>query len=575
MTMVGSPVVTEDRDAASYTSPHDGFNSIFLGSEPFPKQRVSGYDEPWKHPWGEKRHIVIVSIALLVFLLLISGLAFAALFSRQRAKIIPKIASRALAVEDYGTRLDQDWQALRNSQTAANGLVLLQSNLDAFAARVMTARSAGRSLDLMYYMWNADLTGRLMMREVIAAADRGVRVRLLLDDLGVSMPDRVFHAIDCHPRIELRLFNPTKARENIVHRFFEMLVRFRSVNRRMHNKAWIADGRVSIVGGRNISDAYFDADELSNFRDFDVMSVGETVRDVEAIFDDYWNSAATVPIRALLSRRENRLARLRRSMDALYSSEEARPYLERVRSHDTADDFFTPDRLFWVDHVNVVADPPEKAAGKRRHGHNMLMETLLPILEAAQSSLRITSPYFIPGSKGVDTFSTLASNGVDVAILTNSLAATDVAAVHAGYARYRKPLLAGGVRLFELRAQAEQGKFSLRGSGRASLHTKAFTRDDHHGFVGSLNFDPRSVSLNTEMGILFMSHGLVAAMNDVFASEISPEMSYRIEADGKRRLAWVGTVNGTLQTRTREPDAGPGRRIISWLMSWLPLESQL
>lgn len=335
----------------------------------------------------------------IIILLMVIGPSLFVVIGKQREKAIPKSPSTALPLAEDATTLDRHWQSIRNGWNEKNALCLLHSNLDAFAVRVAAARAAGRSLDLMYYMWNADLTGRLMMREVIAAADRGVRVRLLLDDLGVSISDRIFHAIDSHPNIELRLFNPTRARENILHRSIELVLRFRSVNRRMHNKAWIADGRAVIVGGRNIGDAYFDAAERANFHDFDILGFGNIVADATEIFDDYWNSAVSVPVRSLLARRPSKLAKLRRELDALPKSEAAKPYLERVESQYGRDHFLMSDRLHWVEAADILADPPEKAAGKRRKGHNFLMESLLPLMQAASDSLHITSPISFPANR--------------------------------------------------------------------------------------------------------------------------------------------------------------------------------
>ncbi len=516
---------------------------------------------------------VTVAICALIILAIIAGLVFA---SRHRDKIIIKIASAALPLEEDATPLDRHWTDISRGRDGLSALSLIQSNLGAFAARVGTARAAGRSLDLMYYMWNADLTGQLVMREVIAAADRGVRVRLLLDDLGVSISDRVFQAIDSHPNIELRLFNPTKARENVFRRGLEMVLRFRSVNRRMHNKAWIADGRTLIVGGRNIGDAYFDAAEQANFRDFDIIAHGACVAQAEEIFDDYWNSAVAVPVRSLLARRPSKLAKLRRRMDVLASGSAARPYLAQVESQHHSGNFLLSDTLHWVESATVVADPPEKAAGKRRSGHNYLMETLLPVMEETNDRLKITSPYFIPGQKGLETLSRLSADGVSVSVLTNSLAATDVAAVHAGYSRYRRPLLLNGIKIHELRSLADQHKsFSLRGSGQASLHTKAFTRDGDTGFIGSLNFDPRSMSLNTEMGVLFSSAGLVKEMDDIFKEETSREMSFELALNERRNLTWTGLVRGEPRHYRREPYATFSRRALVSIMGILPLESQL
>lgn len=515
------------------------------------------------------------TLFIIVLLIVVVLSVIAAWACPKALKRLSKTQSRVLETTPSDTELDRYGNRLCQERKAASGLVLLTSNLDAFAARMLAAKSAGRSLDLMYYMWNADLTGMLIMREVIAAADRGVRVRILLDDLGVSMSDKIFHAIDCHPQIELRLFNPTKARENMLRRVIEMAVRFRSVNRRMHNKAWIADGRISIVGGRNIGDEYFDASEQANFRDFDLVMVGDAVAKTEKIFDDYWNSAVAVPVRSLLARRPSRLGRLRRTVGELSCSERAKPYLDRVREFTSLKEIVREDDYIWVNKVAVFADPPEKAAGKRRNGQNMLMETLLPVMTESTMALRITSPYFIPGNRGVAALTKLTRSGVRVAVLTNSLAATDVAAVHAGYARYRPALLQGGVELYELKSHtAGQGSFSLRGSGQASLHTKAFSRDGQYGFIGSLNLDPRSISLNTEMGVLFNSPALVNRMDAVFAEETAAELSYAVRLDDGS-VSWLTVVDAQEFVLKREPDASFTRKAVSWLIAWLPLESQL
>ncbi|MBX4863921.1 phospholipase D family protein [Rhizobium sophorae] len=514
------------------------------------------------------------SIAIIATVALVVLWALAASSHGGFLKRVQKVDSHVLKIASADTELDRYGTRLCHEREAASGLVLITSNLEAFAARLLAARSAGRSLDLMYYMWNADLTGMLIMREVVAAADRGVRVRILLDDLGVSMSDKIFYAIDCHPNIDLRLFNPTKARENILRRGLEMALRFRSVNRRMHNKAWIADGRIAMVGGRNIGDPYFDAGEDANFRDFDLVMVGQAVAKTERMFDDFWNSSVSVPVRALLSRRTNKLKKLRRNMERLHLEQRARPYLEWVQNGTSLKDAVAEDTYIWVDKVDLLADPPEKAAGKLRNGQNTLMETLLPVITGTTEFIHITSPYFIPGERGVEALTKLRNKGVDVSVLTNSLAATDVAAVHAGYSRYRPALLKAGIALYELKSITDMGSFSLRGSKRASLHTKAFARDGRYGFIGSLNLDPRSVSLNTEMGVLFESPYLVERMDAIFADESQTDLSYPVRLD-KGAVRWLKVVDGKHMLLRSEPDAGIARRVTAWLIKWLPLESQL
>ncbi|MGI6854477.1 phospholipase D family protein [Mesorhizobium sp. 1B3] len=456
---------------------------------------------------------------------------------------------------------------LAEGREGASGLVLLPENLDAFAARALAARHAGSSLDLMYYLWHNDLTGRMLANEVVKAADRGVRVRLLLDDINTRGSDAAYLSLDSHPNISVRIFNPSRAREGALQRGLEMALRAFSVTRRMHNKAWIADGALAIVGGRNIGDEYFDAAE-TNFRDLDVLLVGETVAETRTIFDAFWNSDAAIPIRALAPLRKHRLRRLRKSLAKLMESNAAHPYFERVRRNASVASMIE-GRLHWTSSAAVISDPPEKAAGERRE--NWLLSELTPAISSSERRLEITSPYFIPGVEGSARLQALAHRGVDVAVLTNSLAATDVAAVHGAYSKYRLPLLEDGIRLYELRPYAGSGDISVMGSKGASLHTKAFTVDDRLGFIGSFNFDPRSASLNTEMGVLFEQADLVAEIRKEFQRQTSPGASYRLMVE-EGRVVWR---DGTATLSGREPAAGWSRRLMAWTIGLLPIESQL
>lgn len=449
-----------------------------------------------------------------------------------------------------------------------NGIALLQTNFEAFAARARSARQSGRSLDMMYYIWEEDLSGRLLLAEVVAAANRGVRVRLLIDDVGVTSRDDLFLAVNAHPQIEVRLFNPTRARKKSFRRGIEMALRFASVTRRMHNKAWIVDGQIAIAGGRNIGDAYFDAAETSNFVDIDLLCIGPVVKDTEAMFDRYWNSSLALPIKRLVVTDRKVLREIRESLLDLRQSREARPYIESVE----AEMALVPaqeNHFFWCAEAQLVADPPEKALGKK--GENWLMQTLTPIMRAAQRQLTIVSPYFVPGQQGTAEFAARAVAGIEIKVLTNSLAANDVAAVHGGYAPRRKDLLKAGVQLFELRPSVPK-RLGFRGSGNASLHTKAFTVDGETGFVGSLNFDPRSASLNTEMGILFKAPDLIARMDAIFAKEMGPDFSYRVSLAPSGGLLWHGDPG---EVYTSEPQSSLFRRAFAKLVSLLPLESQL
>ncbi len=502
-----------------------------------------------------------------VVVIVVAAIVALAIYGRFAARLEGPPSS-VFELAENKTTLDRAIAPLLAQNPGKTGLRLLTDNIEAFALRAAAARSAERSLDLQYYYWKDDLTGGLLAEEVIKAADRGVRVRLLLDDINAWGRDSNYRAVDTHPNVEVRLYNPIRCREGILLRGLEMILRFWSVNRRMHHKAWIADGRVALVGGRNIGDAYFDASDASNFRDMDLMVFGPAVRQTEEIFDRYWNSAMVAPIRNLANMGRFNLERLRQRLKRLAASDRATPYLECVNGA-AAEQLTSGSGMHWTDKANIVSDPPEKAISDDNDG--WLIGAIMPALTSAKKSIEITSPYFIPLDSGARLLLKRAGEGVTISVLTNSLAATDVTAVHGGYTRFRKPLLAGGIRLFELRARDARKDVSLFGSRGASLHTKAFVVDGLLGFVGSFNFDPRSVSLNTEMGLLFEHAELARGMQAVFAEEIAEKRSYKLVLSGDA-VRWQDGGGRLLDS---EPDASLRRRLVAGMISLLPVESQL
>lgn len=481
--------------------------------------------------------------------------------------------SAALPVAERDTVLDRIVSPKLKEHPNKSGLLLVTSNLQAFAIRALVARSAERSLDLQYYYWKDDLTGGLLARELIVAADRGVRVRLLLDDINAKGDDSTYLALDSHPNIEIRLFNPSRSRASALRRGIEMALRVFSVTRRMHNKSWIADGRMAIVGGRNIGDAYFDAAEMSNFRDMDLVLLGPAVQQAETVFDAYWNSSVVLPIRSLWVSRKSNLVKKRAHLEALVSSDGAWPYLRRLQEEKNTESLLNEKQsIHWTASARIVSDPVEKAISAARE--NWLLNTIFPVVNSATTELHIISPYFIPGDQGVAALQKLAAAGVKVSVLTNSLAATDVVAVHGAYANYRLALLAAGVSLYELRPEIIRQGVSLFGSSGASLHTKAFTVDGKSGFIGSFNFDPRSISLNTEMGVLFDDPGLTIEVNEVFTDQISPESSYRV-MPRTGNVVWQDGTGASARILDSEPAASSWRRIAAVVIGLLPIESQL
>ncbi len=465
----------------------------------------------------------------------------------------------------------------------ANDVRLVDQNALAFGYRAATAAAAERSLDVQYYIWNDDLTGRLLAAELMRAAERGVRVRVLVDDIDARAKHEVFLVADLHPNIEVRIFNPFYSREGTVPWLTEWTLRANRLNRRMHNKAWIADNRIAIVGGRNVGDEYFGASPHSNFSDLDILLSGPVVTEVSAAFDEYWNSPNAVPVSRFEGRKPKpeQLEKLIAAARDYTAEASDSPYVEALRDPEKRAELLAkrPPPL-RVPEIHLLVDDPAKI-GSEANGAGV--SNVLAGLEAAMSSanheLLIFSPYFVPRREGRRGLVKQAQRGVHVAVLTNSLAATDVAAVHTGYARERRELLAGGVELFEMkrRAGSEDGhaQISLTGSKRASLHTKAMIIDERWVFIGSMNLDPRSAFLNTEMGVLIESEALASQLRSQFERATAPDLSYRVVLEPHEGLVWYDQVNGKERRLEREPDASVGRRLGVTLLRVLPLDSQL
>jgi putative cardiolipin synthase len=482
-------------------------------------------------------------------------------------------ASTALPVQPAQTQIDRELTPYLASHPGQTAATLLPDGLDAFAARAASARLAGRSLDLQYYIWRDDLVGHLLAREAYAAAERGVRVRILLDDINTKGLDPALLALDAHPNIEVRLYNPFRNRHG-VWRLLEMVQRFFSVNHRMHNKAWIVDGRVAVVGGRNIGNEYFDADRRVNFRDLDMLLAGPAVAEASAIFDSFWNSSAAVPIEALNPQTPENLQALVAQLTGEAALPGAQAYLQRIAASPSAQRLVNHElSVHWSPNIVVASDPPLKARSGDRG--SWLVQRLSAHLAGVHSEVLLISPYFVPGRNGTATLIRLAKTGAQVGVVTNSLAANDVPAVHSGYERYRRKLLEGGVQLWEIRSHGSKLAQGLFGSSGASLHTKAFVIDGERGFVGSFNLDPRSANLNTEMGVLFEDAGLAHDLKQEYLWLASPALSYQVEQDADGSVRWLDRTTQPPRVLDHEPDAGWWLRTITRAMSWLPIESQL
>jgi putative cardiolipin synthase len=471
------------------------------------------------------------------------------------------------------TVLDEVVGSAEARHPGESGFRLLSAGTEAFALRAHSAKIAGRSLDVQTYIWHPDLTGRHLAYLLLSAADRGVQVRVLVDDMDARGINFGFAALDAHPNIEVRMFNPLPSRSGMFAMIGDLLADSKRLNHRMHNKTWIADNRIAVVGGRNLGDEYFGASEEVNFVDLDFAMVGPVVRDASASFDKYWNSRATYPI-LLLSPEgvtEEALGRLRERLNDSDGEARASPYAELLSRDDSVRRLVSGDWLMeWSGNYSFISDDPLKALREPGQESDVL-GTLVPVLGDTEQALTIISPYFVPGKQGTQSLVELAKSGTQVMILTNSLAANDVAAVHGGYSQYRKDLLNGGVSLWELKPLPGSGNHSsFFGSSGASLHTKALAVDARALFVGSYNLDPRSTSLNCEQGVLVYDESLTQQFLRIFNQQSAGERAWKVTLQ-QGDLHWSDGA----ETFDSEPQASAGRRFQAWLARVFPIESQL
>ncbi len=464
-----------------------------------------------------------------------------------------------------------------------SGFHPLGQGTDAFVARVALVRAAERTLDVQYYTFHADNIGAALMNELLVAADRGVRVRLLLDDLHTSGSDDVLAAVNSHPNVEVRLFNP------FVHRgakWMDFLGDFSRVNRRMHNKSITADSQVSVVGGRNIGDEYFAAPTETEFSDFDVVAFGPVAAEVSAEFDEYWNSDVVYPLASLNvgnGAAKAALPEVRAKLEKKLETLRPTPYARGLLATDLARSLEQKNlSIFWGE-ASLIVDDPDKVKLPPEDKSTHAMPKLGVALEESQKELILISPYFVPGKAGMAWLKTIAGRGVHIIILTNSYAATDVKSVHSAYMAYRKDLLRLGVELYELKpsnvhkVDPESGKNESK-KAKSSLHAKTYMSDSTTLFVGSMNLDPRSASLNTEMGFVINSADLTGDVRAQFLARL-PDHAYRVEldtsADKDGKLVWITQDAGREVRTDSEPDMGFFGKFSMSLQRLLPIEDQL
>jgi putative cardiolipin synthase len=477
-----------------------------------------------------------------------------------------------------------------------SGVRLLPTGTEALQARIALARAAAKTLDMQYYIAKEDNTGKLLLGAALYAADRGVKVRMLVDDLNFKDIDEIMAVLNAHENIDIRVFNPFgSATRSFGERTRNLFTNVDHFTRRMHNKAMIADNQIAIVGGRNLGDEYFSASATLQFRDLDVFAAGPVTQKISASFDDYWNSSIAYPLRALNKQEfdpadlDKTRADLRQHWKDEADPLNAKPLNATPLAQQIAQDGLG---LTWA-RTDFEADSPVKIEHPDKDYKSPPMQRLIELANQARSDVLIISPYFVPHDAGVKALGALTGRGVTVKVLTNSLAATDAVAVQAGYAPYRVPLLKAGVELYEFKpvqaegdSRARAGLFGSR--SRASLHAKAYVIDRSILVIGSMNLDPRSASLNTELALVIFSKQIAGEAAQLFDNGVTPARAYRVELASPAVLAglkntgspmspliWTTEDEGVMHTYNFDPQAGLYRNVLTGLFMLLPVDSQL
>jgi len=458
-----------------------------------------------------------------------------------------------------------------NQNNGKSGFFPLGEGEDAFAIRSILANRAERSIDAQYYLLKDDYIGRLFTSILIKAADRGVRVRLLLDGAGFDgFSDNKLSYIDAHPNIEIRYFNPFKPGL----KYLQFLTRMKISTRRMHNKSMIVDNQVAIVGGRNIGSEYFSADQMVNYGDLDSISIGPVVKKVTNHFDQYWNSSVVYNITKLtsLKPKNNNIQQHLDKVRSYLKDQENIEYINKIESSQLAKDVYDNSLTFFWGYGEVLADAPEKVLHNIKRTDLHMSEKVGFQFQRATEEVIIFNPYFIPGKSGTQGLIELIKRGIKVKVLTNSLASMDQTAVYAHYSKYRKKLLQAGVEIYEALPQQTAKKTQFKKNN--TLHAKSFIIDRKYVFIGSMNFDARSAFENTEIGIVFNSKEMAEGMANWFDSNVRNE-AYTLKLNESGKTTWIKKENDGISVYQHEPETTIWRRIEKWLLRLIPMESML
>jgi cardiolipin synthase C len=485
--------------------------------------------------------------------------------------------------EGFQTMLGKLFASEVNKQKSeSSGFLVLDSGREAFLKRLAIIRAAEKAIDLQYYIWNSDQSGRILAQQLLIAADKGVYVRLLLDDFNIGDRDNVFAVMDAHPNIELRLYNPNSSRKGFA-KISGLFGDFGRLNQRMHNKSIVVDGSVAIVGGRNIGDEYFDLHEEMNFRDRDVLAIGKTVADVSESFDAYWNNDRAFSVSQFTDKQPN-------SSDVKVFREELNGKtvneIKTVRKLYQLNSLFEEqldkwlEQFVWAD-AELIFDKPPSFNDEESDQIKTVALKLAELTQGVNKELIIESAYLIPGDGGIELMVNLAKKGVDVSALTNSLASNDLTTNHSGYARRRKEIIENSVDLYELRPDAESCLNIIESTQQCDkdtlfgLHAKSMVFDREIVFVGSFNVNQRSIYLNTETALIIYSPELAGIVARDIEENFSGKNSWKVELDKDGDVEWLEKNDGKIIRYSHEPETGFWRRFSSRFFAIFPAEKYL
>ena len=453
----------------------------------------------------------------------------------------------------------------------------LENAFMSIASRLYLINQAKYTLDLQYYIWEDDSIGQLMLAELLTAADRGVKVRLLIDDQNGTQLDATLKQLAKHPNFEIKLFNPYKFRKL---RVIDYVFRFKSVNHRMHNKLIIADGSVAVTGGRNISREYFEASEKFQFTDMDILFYGTAVQHANQVFRSFWNDDLSYAVPQLLGNSKvEHLAKLRKFYElSILPKNQLKVRLELASQQ--IDQHLKDRSIKWAK-AHFVADSPDKIRGQASN-EQLMSHQIRTIMGEPKQHIELVSAYFVPTTKGTDYLAKLAQNKVQVRVLTNSFLANDVPLVHAFYKQYRHDLLINGVKLYEFKPYIERTKrtwyevatgnvIPAKGRSTSSLHAKFFDLDNMV-FIGSFNFDPRSANLNTEVGLVVESAALQKQISRSLDHYL-PQIAYELKLNPQGEIIWLDHhKDGSTTQYTHDPETTRFQRFAMKAVTYFPIE---